>query len=139
MSSEIEFEQIVSNSASNADEYEPLGTLAGRGVNTNKKGGKVIIKINEPCYIMGIASITPRVDYGDGEDWDNYLETLDDLHKPQMDGIGFQDLLTREFDSSGYGVKNAVGTTCMDSIHNSCQQNLRRFRKRRRYVLYGIK
>lgn len=109
MSSEIEFEPIVSNSASNIDGYEPLGTLAGRGINTNKKGGKIIIKINEPCYIMGIASITPRVDYGDGEDWDNYLDTLDDLHKPQLDGIGFQDLLTREVMSSKYGVKEAIG------------------------------
>ena len=109
MSSEIEFEPIVSNSASNIDEYEPLGTLAGRGINTNKKGGKIVIKINEPCYIMGIASITPRVDYGDGEDWDNYLETLDDLHKPQMDGIGFQDLLIREVESAAYGKKEAIG------------------------------
>lgn len=109
MSSEIEFEEIVSNSASNVDEYEPLGTLAGRGINTNKKGGKIVIKINEPCYIIGIASITPRVDYGDGEDWDNYLETLDDLHKPQMDGIGFQDLLVREIESSAYGTKVAIG------------------------------
>lgn len=91
MSSEIEFQEVVSNSAT-AD--EPLGTLAGRGINTSKKGGKLHIKITEPCYIMGIASITPRVDYCQGNDFDMYFNTLDDLHKPALDGIGYQDLLT---------------------------------------------
>ena len=91
MSSEIEFQEVVSNS-STAD--EPLGTLAGRGINTTKKGGKLHIKVTEPCYIMGIASITPRVDYCQGNDFDTYLKTLDDLHKPALDGIGYQDLLS---------------------------------------------
>ena len=58
-----------------------------------KSARKIKIKINEPCYIMGIASITPLVDYSQGNDWDNWLETMDDLHKPQMDGIGYQDLM----------------------------------------------
>lgn len=91
MSSEIEFQEVVSNSAT-AD--EPLGTIAGRGINTSKKGGKLHIKVTEPCYIMGIASITPRVDYCQGNDFDLYFNTLDDLHKPALDGIGYQDLLT---------------------------------------------
>lgn len=91
MSSEIEFQEVVSNSAT-AD--EPLGTLAGRGINTSKKGGKLHIKVTEPCYIMGIVSITPRVDYCQGNDFDMYFNTLDDLHKPALDGIGYQDLLT---------------------------------------------
>lgn len=91
MSSEIEFQEVVSNSAT-AD--EPLGTLAGRGINTSKKGGKLHIKVTEPSYIMGIVSITPRVDYCQGNDFDMYFKTLDDLHKPALDGIGYQDLLT---------------------------------------------
>lgn len=91
LSSEIEFQEVVSNSAT-AD--EPLGTLAGRGINTSKKGGKLHIKVIEPCYIMGIVSITPRVDYCQGNDFDMYFNTLDDLHKPPLDGIGYQDLLT---------------------------------------------
>ena len=37
-----------------------------------------------------MASITPRVDYSQGNDWDNELETLDDLHKPQLDGFGMK-------------------------------------------------
>lgn len=94
MSTIIDFEAVVSNSASTASGVEePLGSLAGRGYNGQKKGGKVEIKVNEPCYIMGIASITPLVDYSQGNDWDNWLETMDDLHKPQLDGIGYQDLM----------------------------------------------
>lgn len=94
MSTIIDFEAVVSNSASAASGIEePLGSLAGRGYNGQKKGGRVEIKINEPCYIMGIASITPLVDYSQGNDWDNWLETMDDLHKPQLDGIGYQDLM----------------------------------------------
>lgn len=90
MSTEIEFEQVVSNSAT---ESEPLGTLAGRGRNNGKKGGKLHIKVTEPCYIIGIVSITPRVDYAHGIDWDiEQLKTMDDLHKPALDAIGFQDL-----------------------------------------------
>lgn len=90
MSCEIEFEEVVSNSAS-ID--QPLGTLAGRGRNTSKKGGKLHINIAEPSYIIGIVSITPRVDYCQGNDWDTVLETMNDLHKPALDGIGFQDLM----------------------------------------------
>lgn len=94
MSTIIDFEAVVSNSASTASGIEePLGSLAGRGFNGQKKGGKLKIKVNEPCYIMGIASITPLVDYSQGNEWDNWLETMDDLHKPQLDGIGYQDLM----------------------------------------------
>ena len=35
MSSEIQFQEVVSNSAT---EGEPLGTLAGRGINVGQKG-----------------------------------------------------------------------------------------------------
>lgn len=90
-SSEIEFQEVISNSATND---EPLGTLAGRGVQTSHKGGKIKIKIEEPCYIIGIASITPRVDYCQGNKFFTQFETLDDFHKPALDGIGFQDLNT---------------------------------------------
>jgi len=95
MSTTIDFEAVVSNSASNASGVEePLGSLAGRGFNQGKNGGKIVIKCNEPCYIIGIASITPNVDYSQGNDWDMMnLKTMDDLHKPQLDGIGYQDLM----------------------------------------------
>lgn len=90
ISSEIQFEEIVSYSAS---EEQPLGTLGGRGISTEKKGGKLHIKIEEPSYIIGISSITPRVDYSQGQDWDVNLQTMNDLHKPALDGIGYQDVL----------------------------------------------
>ena len=35
MSSEIQFQEVVSNSST---EGEPLGTLAGRGINVGQKG-----------------------------------------------------------------------------------------------------
>ena len=98
MSTTIDFEAVVSNSASNASGVEePLGSMAGRGFNQGRKGGKIVIKCNEPCYIIGIASITPYVDYSQGNDWDMMqLSTMDDLHKPQLDGIGYQDLLSNQ-------------------------------------------
>ena len=66
-SQEIVFQEVVSNSAS---QDEPLGTLAGRGVTTGKqRGGHIKIKVTEPCYIMCICSITPRIDYGQGNTW----------------------------------------------------------------------
>ena len=45
---------------------------------------------------MCICSITPRIDYGQGSTWDTYLETMDDWHKPALDGIGYQDSLNGE-------------------------------------------
>jgi hypothetical protein len=94
VSQEIVFQEVVSNSSSGD---EPLGTLAGRGVTTGRqKGGHIRIKVTEPCYIMCICSITPRIDYGQGNTWDTYLETMDDWHKPALDGIGYQDSLNGE-------------------------------------------
>ena len=94
MSDEIVFQEVVSNSATSE---EPLGTLAGKGTLAgNRKGGKLHIKVNEPAYIIGICSITPRVDYCQGNDWDTRLETMNDLHKPQLDGIGYQDVMNND-------------------------------------------
>ena len=94
VSQEIVFQEVISNSSSGD---EPLGTLAGRGVTTGRqKGGHIRIKVTEPCYIMCICSITPRIDYGQGNTWDTYLETMDDWHKPALDGIGYQDSLNGE-------------------------------------------
>lgn len=99
MSSEIQFQEVISNSAS---EGEPLGTLAGRGVQTGKKGGKITVKVTEPAYLMGICSITPRVDYSQGNDFDIMLDNLDQIHKPELDAIGFQDLQTWKMDAESY-------------------------------------
>lgn len=93
---ELAFEEVVSMSDVEINGNEqPLGTLAGRGRLTGKnKGGKIKIKVSEPSYIIGIVSLTPRVDYSQGNKWDVNLKTMNDLHKPALDEIGFQDLVT---------------------------------------------
>lgn len=91
MSTEIVFQEVISNSASGE---QPLGTLAGRGYDTGKqRGGHIKIKVTEPCFIMGIGSITPRIDYSQGNEFFNEFKTVDDIHKPALDGIGYQDSL----------------------------------------------
>lgn len=100
LSKELVFQEVISNSASEMDmagNQQPLGTLAGRGVlNGKNKGGKIKIRVDEPSYIMGIISLTPRVDYSQGNKWDVNLKTMDDFHKPGLDEIGFQDLITEQ-------------------------------------------
>lgn len=98
LSSDITFAEVVSSSDTEVNgEQQPLGSLAGRGVDANGKGGRSIkIKVSEPSMIMIIGSITPRIDYSQGNKWWNKIETMDDLHKPNLDGIGFQELPTDE-------------------------------------------
>lgn len=95
MQSEIAFDEIVSNSAT---DEEPLGTLAGRGIATMYKSGRGLkIKCTEPSMIMALGSITPRIDYSQGNKWWTRLQNMDDFHKPTLDAIGFQELITDEF------------------------------------------
>lgn len=94
MQSEIAFDEIVSNAAT---DEEPLGTLAGRGIATMYKSGRGLkIKCTEPSMIMALGSITPRIDYSQGNKWWTRLENMDDFHKPTLDAIGFQELITEE-------------------------------------------
>lgn len=95
MSAELEFQEVISQSAT---QDEPLGTLAGRGKTTGQKGGHIVVKASEPSYLIGIVSLTPRVDYCQGNDFDTTLETLDDIHKPALDAIGFQDRMCETLD-----------------------------------------
>ena len=46
--------------------------------------------------IMIIGSFTPRVDYSQGNKWWTRLQTMNDFHKPNLDGIAFQELITDE-------------------------------------------
>lgn len=112
MSSEIAFSEVVSNSAT---EDEPLGSLAGRGKDFAKKGGSSIkVKCNELTMVMAIGSITPRISYSQGNKWWNRLETLNDFHKPDLDAIGFQELLTEEF--AAYDTEIADEKTTFRSV-----------------------
>lgn len=95
MSAEVFFDEIISSSETNVNgDYQPLGSLGGRGKTMGQKGGTNIhCKCDEPGYVMAIVSLTPRIVQTQGNDWDRVeLDTLDDLHKPGLDGIGFQDL-----------------------------------------------
>lgn len=92
LTKEIVFDQIVST-ASTAD--EPLGSIASRGQFGSKhKGGYVQIEGDEEKLVMVLAKITPRIVYNQGNDWTVNLKTLEDLHKPALDKIGYQNLLT---------------------------------------------
>ena len=94
LSKEIIFTEVTSTAE---DAENPLGTLAGKGTFSDKhKGGYVVVKVDEPSYIIGIASITPRIDYSQGNDWDVALDNMGQLHVPALDGIGFQDLMSEQ-------------------------------------------
>lgn len=95
MSQIIEFEEVISKSAT---EGQPLGDLAGRGVSSRpNSSGKLHFRVTEPSYIMGIAAITPLIDYSQGNDWDMVnIKTMDDFHKPALDGIGYEDSMNNQ-------------------------------------------
>lgn len=97
LSKELVFQEVVSLASASGQQQnnQPLGTLAGKGTHHGaKRGGKITIKVTEIGYIIGIVSLTPRIDYSQGNKWDVRLATLDEFHKPGLDGIGFEDLIT---------------------------------------------
>lgn len=98
MTQYIEFDEVVSKSATEtAYGSQPLGDIAsiGRG-GKPLNSGHVHYQCEEPGYIMGLMAITPMVDYSQGNDFDLNLQTIDDLHKPALDGIGYQDLIQEQ-------------------------------------------
>ena len=95
MSQMIEFDEVVATTG-NA-EGQVLGELAGRGyARQPNTSGKLHFQVEEPGYVMGIVAITPMIDYSQGNDFDLNLFTMDDLHKPALDGIGYQDLMNEQ-------------------------------------------
>lgn len=98
MSSEIVFDEVVQTGADPVEDgANPLGSLAGRGADRATRGGKSIhVHVEEPSILMIIESITPRIDYCQGNKWFTQLQTMNDLHKPNLDAIGFQELITEE-------------------------------------------
>lgn len=112
--SEIVFDEVVSTAAFESGEtgQEPLGSLAGRGRETSKRGGKGIkIRCEEPSLIMILGSIVPRVDYSQGNKWWTRLDTMNDFHKPNLDQIGFQELLSQEMNGRAWKVNANYKTT----------------------------
>lgn len=98
MTQYIEFDEVISKSATET-EYgsQPLGDIAaiGRG-GKPLNNGHVHYQCEEPGYIMGLIAITPMIDYSQGNDFDLNLQTIDDIHKPALDGIGYQDLIQEQ-------------------------------------------
>ena len=116
--SEIVFDEVVSTAAfeSGVTGQEPLGSLAGRGRETSKRGGKNIkIRCEEPSLIMILGSIVPRVDYSQGNKWWTRIDTMNDFHKPNLDQIGFQELLSQEMNGRAWKI-NAQGNTTDFSV-----------------------
>lgn len=116
---ELAFQEVISNASSQDSNGnpQPLGQLAGRGKLTGKhKGGLINIKVNEPSIIMGIVSLTPRIEYSQGNDWSVNLKTINDLHKPALDAIGFQDLITEQLLWSDSTLNSATGAVTTKSL-----------------------
>ena len=98
MTQYIEFDEVISKSATEtAYGSQPLGDIAaiGRG-GKPLNNGHIHYQCEEPGYIMGLMAITPIVYYSQGNDFDLNLQTIDDLHKPALDGIGYQDLIQEQ-------------------------------------------
>lgn len=98
MTQYIEFDEVISKSATEtAYGSQPLGDIAaiGRG-GKPLNNGHIHYQCEEPGYIMGVMAITPMIDYSQGNDFDLNLQTIDDLHKPALDGIGYQDLIQEQ-------------------------------------------
>ena len=110
MSQMIEFDEVVATTGNT--EGQVLGELAGRGyARQPNTSGKLHFQVEEPGYVMGIVAITPMVDYSQGNDFDLNILTMDDLHKPALDGIGYQDLMNEQrawwtADQQGLSIKS---------------------------------
>lgn len=140
-SSEVVFEEVVSTSDTDTKSagQQPLGSLAGKGKLMSKRNGSIKVKCKEPCIIMGIVSITPRVDYAYGNKWFmTEINSMDDLHKPALDGIGWQDLLgerqcwtATHIGEQGEIIKDAIGKqpawlnymTAVNEVHGDFADN----------------
>lgn len=113
LSKEIVFDMVVSTAGT---ESEPLGSIASRGQFSSKhKGGYIQIDTDEEKLVMVLCKITPRLVYNQGIDWTNNLKTLDDLHKPALDKIGYQNLLSDQ-SAAVETVVNDNGTLITKSI-----------------------
>lgn len=111
MSQMIEFDEVVATTGNT--EGQVLGELAGRGyARQPNTSGRLHFQVEEPGYVMGLMAITPMVDYSQGNDFDLNLFTMDDLHKPALDGIGYQDLMNEQ---RAWWTAQQDGTTITDT------------------------
>ena len=124
MTQYIEFDEVISKSATEtAYGNQPLGDIAaiGRGGKPTNSG-HIHYQCEEPGYIMGLMAITPMIDYSQGNDFDLNLQTIDDLHKPALDGIGYQDLIQEQMVGETSVYSN--GATISNLNHLSANKTL---------------
>lgn len=124
MTQYIEFDEVISKSATETEfGSQPLGDIAaiGRG-GKPLNDGHVHYQCEEPGYIMGVMAITPMIDYSQGNDFDLNLQTIDDLHKPALDGIGYQDLIQEQMvgETSAYNGSPSISKM----IHKSANKTV---------------
>lgn len=94
LSKTIQFDPVVSTAPA---EGQPTGTIVGRGVMGQKHhGGKIHVQVDEASMVQVIAHIVPKIDYTQGNNWQGEIRTMEDLHNPNKDKIGYQDLPTDE-------------------------------------------
>lgn len=118
MTQYIEFDEVISKSATDTTYgSQPLGDIAaiGRG-GKPLNSGHIHYQCEEPGYIMGLMAITPMVDYSQGNDFDLNLQTMDDLHKPALDGIGYQDLIQEQMVGETSVYKNSASISNMENL-----------------------
>lgn len=95
LTKELVFQEVTATATSESD---PLGSIAAKGRFGEKhKGGYVEINVDEAGYMMAIASLTPRIDYTQGNDFDVRMTSLNNWHKPILDQIGFQGNITDQY------------------------------------------
>lgn len=124
MTQYIEFDEVISKSATEtAYGSQPLGDIAaiGRG-GKPLNSGHIHYQCEEPGYIIGLMAITPMVDYSQGNDFDLNLQTIDDLHKPALDGIGYQDLIQEQMvgETSTYNASGSIS----NMIHKAANKTV---------------
>lgn len=90
-SCQVTFDEVISSSEAGD---QPLGTLGGTGTVIRKEGGKIRWKAEENSLVFIVHWLVPHIDYHQGNMWHTKLETLDDLHKPIYDAIGYQEKTT---------------------------------------------
>lgn len=115
MTQYIEFDEVISKSATETTYgSQPLGDIAaiGRG-GKPLNNGHIHYQCEEPGYIIGLMAITPMIDYSQGNDFDLNLQTIDDIHKPALDGIGYQDLIQEQMAGS---TSTYVGGATIDKM-----------------------
>lgn len=100
-SSEIVFEDIraTANTQTDAGDAQYLGDKASTGkAYGNSRRHRCVA--DKPGFVMVLASIVPRVDYGQYEERYMRYKKLSDTFRPEFNGIGLQDVLVSDLNTS---------------------------------------